>query len=787
MPDAGNPFIPGQPVDSPSLFFGRQEAIAWVGENLVKGRRLMVIFGASRVGKTSLLRQLPRYLPDAYTVVRVEMLDEQVTQLDRLLWRLAHAISQQPSLRPGGKVPQPVWADFEGHTDYLLGSYWPQLRAAIGQRDLILMLDDLDFLVGDERNLLGPLLAALEEWFAQDPHLSSILTLTLTPQELATRANVQLPAHLPLYQLGPLPSEDAIRLLQEPVGGTITYDYGVPRRLVEITSGQPYYLQLLCFEIFNRCAATGWVNQRDVDTVVEQLIKREFTDFQQIWHESSPQEQAALAAFVSLRGARGVATALEIHTILTNAGLRVERSQVTDVLDQLAARGILERLGALSYRFRLMLLSDWLRERVDLSRLTRNMRWTKDRERVPDASAGQPPELLAHPKPARPQQETVAAAADDGQGQQAKPARGAWWPWLVAAVVTVVLLGSLALAFWPRSARPTPTATAQLEPTLLRPTATPPSVATSSSMMTRLPGTLLPTAPSTIAASATPGPTSTPTPPVIVSHPVPAIAYQSLPDGAKNWAIYVMDSKGENPLRLTDERANAILPVWSPDGDKIAFASDRDGDFGIWVMNSDGSDPLDLTGDPGQDRWPAWSPDGEWIAFASTRDFPYWELYIMRADGSEVRRVTWWQDASDVAPAWSPDGKWLAFASRRDGNWEIYVVDRDGDNLVRLTVDPADDTNPTWSPDGSRIAFESTRTGYADIFVMSATGGDPINLTNTPFSSDHGPTWSPDGGWIAFYSDRDDDWDIYAIAVDGSGVVKLTGAGSNDRVPAWRP
>ncbi len=225
----------------------------------------MLVSGASRAGKTSLLRQLPRYLPDTYTMVRVDLLDEEATQLDRLLWRLADIISQQLNAQLEIEGPRPAWADFEGHTECLLDGFWPQFRAALGPRDLILTLDDVDALLGDDRNLLGPLLAVLEAWSAQDANLSSILTLTLTPQELAARANLQLPAHLPVYQLGPLASEDAIRLIGEPVGGIITYDYGVARRLVEITSGQPYYLQLLCFEIFNRCAATGWVNQRDVD------------------------------------------------------------------------------------------------------------------------------------------------------------------------------------------------------------------------------------------------------------------------------------------------------------------------------------------------------------------------------------------------------------------------------------------------------------------------------------------------------------------------------------------
>ncbi|MBN1136836.1 MAG: PD40 domain-containing protein, partial [Anaerolineae bacterium] len=604
MPDAGNPFIPGQPVNSPSLFFGRQDVIAWIGENLVKGRRLMLVSGASRMGKTSLLRQLPRYLPDTYTVVQVELLDEDAPQLDRLLWRLADIIAQQLSAQPGIEELRPAWDDFEGHTERLLDAFWPRLRAALGQRELLLMLDDIDALAGADRGLLGPLLAVLARWQDQDPSLSSILTLTLASQDLASRPDLQLPAHLPLYQLGPLASDDAIRLLQEPVGGIITYDYGVARRLVEITSGQPYYLQLLCFEIFNRCAAAGWVNQRDVDAVVEQLVKREIPDFQQIWRESSPHEQAALAAFVSLRGARGVATALEIHTALANAGARVEHSQIAEVMDQLVARGILERLGALSYRFRLTLLSDWLRERVDLPALARGARWPKDKERPP---VDQPPEPLPSLRPARPQPEAASPAAEQGQDQPAQPKRRAWWPWLLAAVAVVIVLASLALAFWPSPAQPTPTATAQA-PLVLHPTATPLSAASP------LPATRQPTALPTVAPSATPQPTPTPSPPVIVSRPLPAIAYQSLPLGAKNWAIYVMDSNGQNPLRLTDEQSSAISPVWSPNGDQIAFVSDRSGAFDIWVMDSDGGDPVNLTRSPAQDRWPAWSPDGQWIA-----------------------------------------------------------------------------------------------------------------------------------------------------------------------------
>ena len=121
-------------------------------------------------------------------------------------------------------------------------------------------------------------------------------------------------------------------------------------------------------------------------------------------------------------------------------------------------------------------------------------------------------------------------------------------------------------------------------------------------------------------------------------------------------------------------------------GGRIAFDSDRSGDYEIMVVNADGSGMTNLT------RHPAW----------------------------------------DVSPAWSPDGRRIAFSSDRDMNWEIYVMDANGSNLMRLTDDPADDDHPTWSPDGSRLAFVSWRTGDAEIWIMNLDGSGATNVTNHP-------------------------------------------------------
>jgi hypothetical protein len=343
MTDLVNPYIPGQPVDNPDLFFGRRDVLGSIRGNLVKGRRVFLVSGGRRIGKTSLLRQLSVHLPEEVVTVRVDLSDERPQRLDWLLWRIADTIGRQASSQLEVEGLEPAWADFEAHTERLLDGFWPRIRAALGDRHLVLLVDDLDWLAGQEPRLLNSLVAVLSTWRDRDEGFAVVLATTVPLQERLVREYPGLFGGALTYVLGPLSSEEATRLITWPVDGVLTYDFGVTRRLNEITSSQPYYLQLLCFEVFSRCVPAGWVNQRDVDLVIEDLVGREIVEFRQVWDESSPQEQAALAALVSLRGARGIATAQEVRTVLIKAGARVEPDQATAALDSLAARGILER------------------------------------------------------------------------------------------------------------------------------------------------------------------------------------------------------------------------------------------------------------------------------------------------------------------------------------------------------------------------------------------------------------------------------------------------------------
>ena len=139
------------------------------------------------------------------------------------------------------------------------------------------------------------------------------------------------------------------------------------------------------------------------------------------------------------------------------------------------------------------------------------------------------------------------------------------------------------------------------------------------------------------------------------------------------------------------------------------------------------------------------SPDGQWLAFDSDRSGNM-DIYKMRVDGTGLQELTT-NPADDFRPSWSPDGREIAFHSWRSGNRDSYVISADGSSERVIASGPAHEFGGTWSPDGSQIAFESDRTGQIEIYVVSSKGGTPRRLTTGGASL---PRWSPDGKFIAY-------------------------------------
>ncbi len=202
-----------------------------------------------------------------------------------------------------------------------------------------------------------------------------------------------------------------------------------------------------------------------------------------------------------------------------------------------------------------------------------------------------------------------------------------------------------------------------------------------------------------------------------------------------NFDIFVMNSDGSGLRQLTSDARADTFPSWSPDGTQIVFQSKRDGPKQIYVMNSDGSGQTRLTHTAVDDQFPSWSPDGEWIVYSSVTGGGI-QLYLMAADGSDQRPLTGIPQLFTF-PTFSPDGKWLLYDNSTVGIERLAkaVIDAPSGTLgeeIGLTDASLEATHPRWSPDGKAIYFMAEQNGDRNIYRMDSDGNNIVQLTINP-------------------------------------------------------
>jgi Tol biopolymer transport system component len=318
-------------------------------------------------------------------------------------------------------------------------------------------------------------------------------------------------------------------------------------------------------------------------------------------------------------------------------------------------------------------------------------------------------------------------------------------------------------------------------------------------------------------------------------------------DGEGNRDIFLQSTTGQTPINLTaDSMDDDDQPAFSPDGERIAFRSSRDGG-GIFMMGRTGEAVRRLTR---RGFKPAWSPDGREIAFTSENAdldpqntlglSSLWAVNVMSGEERQIGKV----DA--VLPSWSPHGRRIAYTTRGaiagSTRLDVWTVDRTGANPVAVTADGAANWNPVWSPDGKQVYFVSGRGGPINLWRVpidettgKTTGPPEAVITPSPFvahitiaadgtriayssilrnrniqrlqidpasgASRGEPTWittgsrlwanpdpSPDGKSVVFYSSVQPEGDLFIARTDGTGVRQLTsGPQSINRMPRWSP
>ena len=263
------------------------------------------------------------------------------------------------------------------------------------------------------------------------------------------------------------------------------------------------------------------------------------------------------------------------------------------------------------------------------------------------------------------------------------------------------------------------------------------------------------------------------------------IYFVSSRSGAKE--VWQMDYDGANQKQITHLGTMALSPHASPDGSRIAFSGVSNVEWQILMYSLELNRAVSFPRFQGTNLSPAWSSDGKWLAFSSSRAGDS-EIYVADVMGSNPRRLTN-SKGPDVSPTWNPKtNAQIAWVSGRTGLPQIYTMESDGTNVVRMT-DQGYAVSPSWSPNGQLLAFAWVRhygpgaPGASDIYVMDVASKQWVQLTHDGGRNDF-PTWSPDGRHIAFQSNRTGKTQIWSMLADGSQARQLTTAGQNSQ-PNW--
>jgi Tol biopolymer transport system component len=287
--------------------------------------------------------------------------------------------------------------------------------------------------------------------------------------------------------------------------------------------------------------------------------------------------------------------------------------------------------------------------------------------------------------------------------------------------------------------------------------------------------------------------------------------------------IYVMRPDGSGSKRLTVSRDDEKFAAWSPDGKRLAYTVQTEDDADIWIMSADGRNRKPLV--RGDDSWwPSFSPDGTRIAYTSWDDivvvgidgkhrktiaheghgaswgrtgrlvytrteFENHEIAVADVDGRNEKLLTK-SPAYDGGASWSPDGLTLAFSSDRQRDEDLYVMDGNGDSLVRLLQIKGAQWEPSWSPGGERIVFVG-EVGDMNfrlfVYDLASRAYRRVDTLAEEDDWDVDPAFSPDQRLIAFASDRERSWDLYYVDTVTGGVRRLTSALADEWAPSWSP
>ncbi len=247
-------------------------------------------------------------------------------------------------------------------------------------------------------------------------------------------------------------------------------------------------------------------------------------------------------------------------------------------------------------------------------------------------------------------------------------------------------------------------------------------------------------------------------------------------DGYSQW-------RATNLTNLTNSNENDWTPIFSPIDEKIVFSTyfPNEDNYDIMIMNLDGTNKINLTNSSAYEKFPQFSPDGSFIIYQGWKGGKM-EIFFTGLLDKNIENISRSISSNDILShgnAFSPDGQSIVFTSDRDNNRNIYLMNINSTNLTQLTTHISDDYEPVFSPDGQSVVFTSERDGNKEVYLIDIESRNIKNLTEDP-GDDWNPRFYEDNMKIIFQSSRDGNWEIYSMNLNGRNQTNLTNHPSTD-------
>ena len=248
-----------------------------------------------------------------------------------------------------------------------------------------------------------------------------------------------------------------------------------------------------------------------------------------------------------------------------------------------------------------------------------------------------------------------------------------------------------------------------------------------------------------------------------------------------NKEIYISDYDGHNVQQITFDKSIALLPRWSPLGDKIIYTSYKRGGPMIYIKDLATGKVRRVSARKGLNIGAGWAPDGKKVAITMSHGGNP-DIYTIDLAGKIINRITnhW---GIDVSPTFSADGNKMAFVSNRSGSPQIYVRDLLQGREERLTFEGNYNTSPNWSS-LDRITFSGVSDGSVNICTIDPDGRRLRRLTENQGNNED-PCWSPDGRYIVFSSNREGKYHLYIMNGNGQNQRRITFSKAKQTSPSW--